>query len=102
MVSAAEHIFGAYLTFDMIKGKLLSDAGYHFFFLSPSSPSVSTDFNLELPTRQRMHNFKRHIDRVIKLNRMFDIMYKTHSLTDRIFCFQPIAAGPRKKVKKDF
>lgn len=48
-----------------------------------------------------VHNFKRYIDQVIKLNLMFDIMYKDRFLTDRRFCFQLVAMVPWEKMKKD-
>lgn len=42
--------------------------------------------------RLHLYNFKKYIDQVIKWNLMFDIMYKDHFLTDRVFCFQLIAS----------
>lgn len=59
-----------------------------------SSPSVGINYNLELHMRLCVHNFKRYIDQVIKLNLMFDIMYKDRFLTDRRFCFQLVAMVP--------
>ena len=69
-------------------------------FFSSSSPSVGTNYDLNLHVRWCMRDFKRYIDQAIKCKLMFDIMYKNHFLTNRIFCFQIIAVAPWEKMKQ--